>query len=163
MFFAALLLWIGFFFHGVWIQPSHYHYVSFLYRICLLAGLVTLVLFYASGLYHSTLVQPRKFIPQANRGLRPFNVKLVQTSTGWLSMFRQREKRGEEKVKLVVSARAGASNVREGFEEYRSAYWQAIEEKATGSSKLADEKSKDKDRSLKSAPKDVRAKRTSIA
>ncbi|ORY75736.1 Spo7-like protein-domain-containing protein [Protomyces lactucae-debilis] len=130
LFFALLIAWNAFFFHGTWVNPSDYSYVLFLYRICLLAGLVTLVLFYASGLYNSTLLQPRKFIPQANRGLRPFNVKLVPTQTGWLSFLRKEKMPGEAHVKLVVSARAGGEpQVREGFEEYRQAYWLAMEEK----------------------------------
>lgn len=40
--------------------------------------LVTLTLFYSSGMYHRTISRPRQFLVYTNRGLRQFNVKLVR-------------------------------------------------------------------------------------
>lgn len=84
-----------------------------------------MVLFYISGLYQDTIVQPRRFIPQANRALRHFNVKLIVTNRGWLRLFRK-TKAGED-IRLIVSSKAGTLHFREAFEEYRAAYWAQVE------------------------------------
>ncbi|CCG82692.1 Sporulation-specific protein spo7 [Taphrina deformans PYCC 5710] len=126
--FVCLVVWNIYFLYVVWQGTTRYHYLSFLYRVCLLAGLSTLLLFYLSGLYHDTLVQPRKFIPQANRALRHYNVKLVITNRGWLRMFRQL-KPGEG-LRLIVSSKAGTMQFREAFEQYREEYWLEVQKNA---------------------------------
>lgn len=92
------------------------------------------MLFYLSGLYNDTLVQPRKFIPQANRALRHYNVKLVITNRGWLRMFKKT--RPGEGVRLILAAKAGSMAFREGFEEYRREYWQQVEKNMLNESSL---------------------------
>lgn len=175
LFFATLVAWSAFFLHGALIQPSSYYYVLFLHRICALAGLVTLLLFYASGLYASTLVAPRKFLPHANRALRHFNCRLVREKRGWWSWSRraapaafparigsackkarsprswfgkQTTEAGAHRhdaaitpldskyatdeadgIRLVLTAKAGSTAFREGWERYRETFWATIAER----------------------------------
>lgn len=42
---------------------------------------ITLMLFYFSGMYHRTISRPRQFLTSTNRGLRQFNIKLVKIRT----------------------------------------------------------------------------------
>ena len=126
--FAALIVWNVLFLYGSWLAPSKDRCILLAYRLCCLAGLSTLVLFYISGLYHDTLIQPRKFIPQANRALRHYNVKLVATSRGWLNAFSPLQP--GEGLSLIVSSKAGSMQFREAFEEYRTEYWQEVSRNA---------------------------------
>ncbi|KAI5783180.1 Spo7-like protein-domain-containing protein [Peziza echinospora] len=84
-FFLLLLIWTLYFFTTLFILsgPSPYYYISLLQKLCFLAGAVTLGLFYLSGLYKRTLVYPRKFVGNTNKGLRQFNIKLVSVKVGW--------------------------------------------------------------------------------
>lgn len=129
MLFVFLLAWNFYFLYGTWYSPHGHRYVSFIYRLCALAGLSTLLLFYLSGLYNDTLVQPRKFVPQANRALRHYNVKLVITNRGWLRMFKV-AKPGEG-LRLIVSSKAGTMQFREAFEQYRDEYWSEAQKQAS--------------------------------
>lgn len=113
-----------YFSYQVWTEHLEHGYMSFLNRLCCLIGLSTVVLFYISGLYNDTLVQPRKFIPQANRALRHFNVKLVATNRGWLRIFGRPGP--SEGLRLIVSSKAGSMHFREAFEDYRDEFWQEI-------------------------------------
>ncbi|BFZ53352.1 Nem1-Spo7 phosphatase regulatory subunit [Savitreella phatthalungensis] len=90
MFFAGLLMWCGYFVLTAFVRPSSYAYVLQLQRLCALAGLVTLALFYTSGLYTSTLVSPRKFLPHTNRALRHFHLRLVKDRLGWKTWLRRK-------------------------------------------------------------------------
>lgn len=123
---VVLLLWNSFFLYHAWTAAAtRPAFLSFMIRFCCLIGFSTLILFYASGLYHDTLVEPRKFIPRANRALRHFNVKLVPTKRGWLRFFKA-NKPGQG-LRLIVSSKAGSIHFREAFEEYRNTYWQQVE------------------------------------
>lgn len=51
---------------------------SALLKLCLVALLVTFVLYHLSGEYQKTIVLPRKFLSSTNKGLRQFNVRLVK-------------------------------------------------------------------------------------
>ena len=95
-FFLFLLsLWTGFFFHAVYVVgPSPYSAVSTFQKLGLLGGLITFLLFWMSGLYAKTMVWPRKFVANVNKGLRVFNVKLVivrgslwQRAAGWMEIL----------------------------------------------------------------------------
>jgi hypothetical protein len=69
---------------------SPYYYVSLLEMLALGGGVFTGVLFYATGLYDKTIVEPRRFVFMANRGLRPYNVKLVKVPLSyreWISWW----------------------------------------------------------------------------
>lgn len=118
------MAWNVYFLYGVWQGTNERRYLVFFYKLCCLAGLSTLLLFYLSGLYHDTLVQPRKFVPQANRALRHYNVKLVVTNRGWLRVFRQ--PRPGEGLRLIVSSKAGTMQFREAFDQYREEYWHEV-------------------------------------
>ncbi|KAF8544850.1 Spo7-like protein-domain-containing protein [Trichophaea hybrida] len=78
-FLIVLCLWTAFFFYRFFVLGgSPYYYVSLFEKLGLGGGVVTGVLYYATGLYHSTIVEPRQFVSITNRGLRGFNVKLVK-------------------------------------------------------------------------------------
>ncbi|CAZ84116.1 unnamed protein product [Tuber melanosporum] len=79
LFLLLLSLWLGFFFYRLFLLArSPYYYLSLLERIGFGGGVVTAFLYYATGLYHRSIVEPRRFVYLANRGLRGFNVKLVK-------------------------------------------------------------------------------------
>ncbi|CDO95697.1 unnamed protein product [Kluyveromyces dobzhanskii CBS 2104] len=65
--------------------------VTGLYRIGLQFLLifisVTIVLFHLSGEYKRTMVMPRRFLVNANKGMRQFNVKLVKVKSTWLQNY----------------------------------------------------------------------------
>ncbi|KAK9485234.1 Sporulation/nuclear morphology [Lipomyces starkeyi] len=79
LFCGLLVLWTVYFYYGVFIWYSVYAYVHLFHKLCLMIGVVTLSLFYLSGLYSKTMVYPRKFLSNTNKGLRQFNLKLVST------------------------------------------------------------------------------------
>ncbi|KAK7203632.1 Sporulation/nuclear morphology [Myxozyma melibiosi] len=76
-FFALLLLWTAYFYYGTVSYPSVYAYVHALHKLALALGIVTIALFYMSGLYAKTIVHPRRFVANTNKGLRQFNLRLV--------------------------------------------------------------------------------------
>ncbi|RPB01192.1 hypothetical protein L873DRAFT_1842563 [Choiromyces venosus 120613-1] len=78
-FLLLLFLWVGFFFYRLFfLGGSPYYYLSLLEWLSFGGGVVTACLYYAIGLYHKSIVEPRRFFSMANRGLRGFNVKLVK-------------------------------------------------------------------------------------
>ncbi|RPB16436.1 hypothetical protein P167DRAFT_317901 [Morchella conica CCBAS932] len=88
-FFVVLLLaWNAYFLHRIFdLGGSPYYYIYHLEWLGLLGGCVTAALYYATGLYEKTIVEPRRFVSTANRGLRGFNVKLVKvpfSTTQWI-------------------------------------------------------------------------------
>ncbi|KTW32178.1 uncharacterized protein T551_00860 [Pneumocystis jirovecii RU7] len=130
VFFLWLLSWIVYFFYGVFIVPSNYYYVSLLYRLCLLAGVITLLLFYLSGLYSKTLMLPLKFIPYTNKCLRPYNLKIVPNRTIKSRLLRllphrmlARPDYGEGGVRLVLLSKGFDRSFCEGWEMFRQEYW----------------------------------------
>ncbi|KAG5520196.1 hypothetical protein PMAC_001273 [Pneumocystis sp. 'macacae'] len=130
VFFLWILSWIVYFFYGVFIVPSNYYYVSLLYRLCLLAGIITLLLFYLSGLYSKTLMLPLKFIPYTNKCLHPYNLKIVPNRTVKSRFFRllpyrllARPNYGEGGVRLVLLSKGFDRSFCEGWEMFRQEYW----------------------------------------
>lgn len=123
LFTALLFLWTAYFAYAVWIAPSPYSYIALLNRICLSSGLISGMLFRLTGLYHKTLVYPRRFMAHTNKGLRQFHVRLVQAPWMWWE-WPWRRRRGGASVKLVVLGKVFASDFREGWELYRTAYWE---------------------------------------
>ncbi|BFZ60610.1 Nem1-Spo7 phosphatase regulatory subunit [Saitoella coloradoensis] len=144
VFFAGLLLWNAYFSYGTMIDPSPYYYISLFHTLSLLLGLVTLSLYFFGGYYHSTIAEPRKFLPYANRTLRGMNLRLVVVPRGawwtvrdWLPCLFppfswRRKKKGEERppmpperreVRLVVGGRVDA-DIREGWDTYQLEYWE---------------------------------------
>ena len=100
-------------------------FIQLLIKLGTFTALSALILFCVSGLYNDTIVEPRKFLPRANRALRPFNVKFVPQQSGWLS--RWKTTRPSQALRLIVSSRAGSIQFREAYDEYRDAYWQQLE------------------------------------
>lgn len=77
-FFVLLIVWTSWFFHRVFLSTgSPYTYIYTLERLAFSVGITTIGLFYLTGLYRKTLVYPRKFVHNTNKGLRQFNLKLV--------------------------------------------------------------------------------------
>ncbi|GAA6064474.1 hypothetical protein JCM10212_001823 [Sporobolomyces blumeae] len=60
----------------VFVQPSIYSLVHYSNVACLLVAATTLVLFFVTGMYSEKIAYAYKFVPQANRALRPFNIYL---------------------------------------------------------------------------------------
>ncbi|KAK4054486.1 hypothetical protein OIV83_000980 [Microbotryomycetes sp. JL201] len=90
-FLVALILLIGYLSYTVWILPSIYSLVHYANVTVLLISVVTLVLFFATGLYGEKIAYAYKFVPQANRAMRPFNIYLntrVRSRLSWLNPFR---------------------------------------------------------------------------
>lgn len=135
-------------------------------QFCLLALLVTLMLYHLSGEYQNTIVLPRRFLSSTNKGLRQFNIRLVKIKVPftdsiidlarelslffvnlalvffhWLnpSMVQNKNSKlevflvscqlqcqpriGIADVKLVLNARIFNTDIREGWELYRSEFW----------------------------------------
>ena len=112
----------------------------------MLAGLVTGFLFYVSGLYNATLVQPRKYVPHTNRALRPFNLKLVSNSAGLLGLLK-RQDFGTGSIKLILSGKGGIdTEFREGWELFRESYWDSERERTKSKAPLVALESKTRDR-----------------
>lgn len=81
LFCTVLMIWTAYFYYGVFVNYSVYTSVHLFHKLCLTIGIVTLGLFYISGQYSKTMVYPRRFLPNTNKGLRQFNLKLVSTPT----------------------------------------------------------------------------------
>jgi hypothetical protein len=113
----------------VFLDPSIYRGVHFFNRLGLMILLVTIVLFYISGSYSTTLVHSRRFIHNTNKGLHAFNVKLVKIPPTWLEALVDLvwapayASRPGRVVKLVLSPRAFNPDTIEGWEIYRQEYW----------------------------------------
>lgn len=87
-FLFILAIWTAFFCYRFFVfGGSPYYYISHLEKLGLGGGVVTGVLYYATGLYEKTIVEPRRFVFMANRGLRGFNVKLVKVPLSYRDWF----------------------------------------------------------------------------
>lgn len=87
-FLVLLCLWTAFFgYRFVVLGGSPYYYFSHFEKLGLGGGVGTGMLYYATGLYHKTIVEPRRFVSVANRGLRGFNVKLVKIPLSYREWF----------------------------------------------------------------------------
>lgn len=90
-FLVVLFLWVAFFGYRFFVLGgSPYYYISHFEKLGLGGGVVTGILYYVTGTYRSTIVEPRQFVSSANKGLRGFNVKLVKiplTYREWLTWW----------------------------------------------------------------------------
>lgn len=83
--FIAFILWISYF---VWLQPREQVWLQYALSAVLMICMVTLFLFFASGMHAERIRSANKFVPQSNRSLRGFNMYLntrVATSARWWS------------------------------------------------------------------------------
>ncbi|GAA5925818.1 uncharacterized protein JCM15063_005128 [Sporobolomyces koalae] len=75
-FLVSLVAVIAYLAYFVLLQPSIYSLVHYSNVACLLVAATTLVLFFATGMYSDKIAYAYRFVPQANRALRPFNIYL---------------------------------------------------------------------------------------
>jgi hypothetical protein len=89
---TLLAVWIGFCFYLLWLRPredgkgiggSQYWLVDMLQKVGFITGVVTALLFWATGQWERGVRWPRRWIGVANRGLRGMNAKIVVIRGPW--------------------------------------------------------------------------------
>ncbi|PSN70865.1 hypothetical protein BS50DRAFT_673588 [Corynespora cassiicola Philippines] len=89
---TLLALWILFFFYLLWLRPredgkgiggSQYWLVDMGQKVCFITGVMTALLFWATGQWERGVRWPRRWIGIANRGLRGMNAKIVVIRGPW--------------------------------------------------------------------------------
>lgn len=113
--------------HFVVISPRSSVFLQYSLAGVLMICLTTLFLFFASGMHAERIRSANKFVPQANRSLRNFNMHLntrirsaassSTSSTSSWSIPPAQNSRGE----LIFSSRV-SPEFREGYERYRAAF-----------------------------------------
>ncbi|KAH8914806.1 hypothetical protein BT69DRAFT_1342230 [Atractiella rhizophila] len=77
--------------YTVFLNPSPYLYINYFYIGSLLICIVTLILFFTTGLYNDKIAYAHRYIPSANRSLRPlniyFNASVQERSRSFLSFL----------------------------------------------------------------------------
>jgi hypothetical protein len=136
LFFSVLVLAAVYFSYGVFVSPSMYWVINIVDRLMAFTCYITLGLFYLTGLYHKAFVVAPRFILDANKGLRLFNVKLVRVPTTWRETIGRTvwspvySQQPENIVKLVLSTRAFSPDTIEAWEIYRQDYFDRERERA---------------------------------
>ncbi|KAK9463091.1 Spo7-like protein-domain-containing protein [Lipomyces oligophaga] len=78
---SLLALWTAYFYYSIFHSSSSSKvsssFIQALQKLALASSIITFALFYLSGLYSKTIVIPRRFLNNTNKGLRQFNLKLV--------------------------------------------------------------------------------------
>lgn len=89
---TLLSIWIATFFYILWLRPredgkgiggSRYWVVDMFQKMAFITGLVTALLFWATGQWERGVRWPRRWIGIANRGLRGMNAKIVVIRGSW--------------------------------------------------------------------------------
>ena len=89
---TLLAVWIAFFFYLLWLRPredgkgiggSQYWLVDMLQKVGFITGVVTALLFWATGQWERGVRWPRRWVGVANRGLRGMNAKIVVIRGPW--------------------------------------------------------------------------------
>ncbi|KAJ4317621.1 Nem1-Spo7 phosphatase regulatory subunit [Neodidymelliopsis sp. IMI 364377] len=89
---TLLAVWIACFFYLLWLRPrddgkgiggSQYWLVDMLQKVGFITGVVTALLFWATGQWERGVRWPRRWIGVANRGLRGMNAKIVVIRGPW--------------------------------------------------------------------------------
>ncbi|KAF2127746.1 hypothetical protein P153DRAFT_265543, partial [Dothidotthia symphoricarpi CBS 119687] len=89
---TLLAVWIAFFFYLLWLRPrddgkgiggSQYWLVDMLQKVGFITGVVTTLLFWATGQWERGVRWPRRWVGVANRGLRGMNAKIVVIRGPW--------------------------------------------------------------------------------
>jgi hypothetical protein len=84
--------WIFFFTYLLWLRPrddgkgiggSQYWLLDMMQKVCFITGVVTALLFWATGQWERGVRWPRRWIGIANRGLRGMNAKIVVIRGPW--------------------------------------------------------------------------------
>lgn len=91
-FITLLALWVSFFGYKLYFAPredgqgvggSIYWAVEGTQKVCFMGGLITALLLWATGIWERGVRWPRRWFAVSNRGLRPFNCKLVVIRQPW--------------------------------------------------------------------------------
>jgi hypothetical protein len=91
-FLSLLAVWTAGFGYGLFFAPredgvgvggSVYWVVDMAERVCFMAGIVTALLIWATGIWERGIRWPRRWFGISNRGLRGFNCKLVIVKRSW--------------------------------------------------------------------------------
>ena len=89
---TLLAVWIACFFYLLWLRPrddgkgiggSQYWLVDMLQKVGFITGVVTALLFWATGQWERGVRWPRRWIAITNRGLRGINAKIVVIRGPW--------------------------------------------------------------------------------
>jgi hypothetical protein len=92
IFITILTLWVAYFTYelrfaeredGEGFGGSIYWAVEGFQKVCLMGGIVTAILIWATGIWDRGIRWPRRWFVISNRGLRGFNCKLVVTRRSW--------------------------------------------------------------------------------
>ncbi|GAA5991225.1 hypothetical protein JCM11641_001625 [Rhodosporidiobolus odoratus] len=86
-FLVTLIAVIAYLTYIVFVVPSIYSLVHYGNVAMLLVAGTTLVLFFATGMYSEKIAYAHKFVPQANRALRPFNIYLNTRHRSRFNLF----------------------------------------------------------------------------
>lgn len=111
------------------VTPSLYRWIRFLEVMLNITMYISLGLFYLTGLYSKTFVIAPRFIPDANKGLRGLNVRLVKVPPTWRERFWRiidpvHMDRYGRLVQLVLVPRAFSAHFVELWELYRREFWE---------------------------------------
>ncbi|CEJ84921.1 Putative Spo7-like protein [[Torrubiella] hemipterigena] len=91
-FVTVLALWVSFFGYKLYFAPredgqgvggSIYWAVEGAQKVCFMGGIITAMLLWATGIWERGIRWPRRWFAISNRGLRPFNCKLVVIRQPW--------------------------------------------------------------------------------
>ncbi|KAF2651204.1 hypothetical protein K491DRAFT_568190, partial [Lophiostoma macrostomum CBS 122681] len=94
---TLLALWILFFTYLLWLRPrddgkgiggSQYWLIDMTQKVFFITGVVTALLFWATGQWERGVRWPRRWVGIANRGLRGMNAKIVVIRGPWWSEVR---------------------------------------------------------------------------
>lgn len=169
LFFSFLVLSSTYFGYAMFINPSIYRLVNFFDQLMFMASIVILGLFYLTGLYTKAFVYSPRFIHNANKGLRPFNVKLVRVPRTWKEYlisvvwdpgFVCAHGR---LVKIILSARAFSPEIVEGWEIYRNEYWERENTRQPRAKNVSVSRAEDSTNGLLPIARDRRPRRRTLS
>lgn len=109
--------------HLVVISPRSSVFLQYSLAAVLMICLTTLFLFFASGMHAERIRSANKFVPQANRSLRNFNMYLNTrtTRTATLSAASSIPPAQNSRGELIFSSKV-SPEFREGYQRYRAAF-----------------------------------------
>lgn len=109
--------------HLVVISPRSSVFLQYSLAAVLMICLTTLFLFFASGMHAERIRSANKFVPQANRSLRNFNMYLNTrtTRTATLSAASSIPPAQNSRGELIFSSKV-SPDFREGYQRYRAAF-----------------------------------------
>ncbi|KAF1361532.1 hypothetical protein EJ07DRAFT_69727, partial [Lizonia empirigonia] len=127
---TLLAVWIAVFFYLLWLRPrddgkgmggSQYWVVDMLQKVGFITGVVTALLFWATGQWERGVRWPRRWIGVANRGLRGINAKIVVLRGPWWREL-------VEWARFVVPFSGGLWGAEQGGSSYH--FINAVQEKS---------------------------------